>query len=112
VGRYLPAPPEYASSPPLWGSEDHVRGLFAGAPVGLGFLRGRNPWRFGSAEEYVAFMETRYGPTLKARERLTAAGTWEECRAEIVALAERHNEATDGSLLMHAEYLVVAHKAG
>jgi SAM-dependent methyltransferase len=27
MGRYLPAPPDYASPPPLWGSEDHVRGL-------------------------------------------------------------------------------------
>jgi len=51
-------------------------------------------------------METNYGPTLKARERLTAEGRWEECREEIHAMAERRNEATDGSLLMHAEYLI------
>ena len=51
-------------------------------------------------------METHYGPTLKARERLTAEGRWEECRSEILAMVERRNEATDGSLLMHAEYLV------
>jgi hypothetical protein len=51
-------------------------------------------------------MESYYGPTLKARERLTAEGRWEECRGEILALAERYNEATDGSLFMHAEYLV------
>jgi len=113
LGGYLPAPPDYASPPPLWGSEDHVRGLFAGEPVELEFFRGLNPWRFRSAEEYVAFMETRYGPMLKARERLGAEGTWEQCRAEIVALTERRNEATDGSLLLRAEYLVVvARKAG
>lgn len=112
MASYLPAPPDYASPPPLWGSEEHVRGLFAGSPVELEFARGLNPWRFDSAEHYVAFMETHYGPTLKARERLTAEGRWEECRAEIVAMAERRNEATDGSLLMHAEYLVaVGHKA-
>jgi hypothetical protein len=56
-------------------------------------------------------METHYGPMLKARERLTAEGRWEQCRGQIVALAERRNE-TDGSLLMQAEYLVaVGHKA-
>jgi hypothetical protein len=54
----------------------------------------------------VSFMETRYGPTLKARERLSAEGRWEECRGEILAMADRRNEATDGSLLLHAEYLV------
>jgi SAM-dependent methyltransferase len=107
IGSYLPAPPEYASPPPLWGSEQHVRRLFADSPVELAFARGHNPWRFESAEHFVAFMEARYGPTLKARERLSAEGRWEDCRAEIVALAERHNEATDGSLLMNAEYLVV-----
>ena len=106
MGRYMPPLPDYASPPPLWGSEEHVRGLFADTPVELEFARGTNPWRFDSPEDYVSFMETRYGPTLKARERLSAEGRWEECREEILAMAERRNEATDGGLLMHAEYLI------
>jgi SAM-dependent methyltransferase len=106
MSGYLPAPPAYASAPPLWGSETHVRGLFAGTGVELTFARGHNPWRFASAEHWVVFMETAYGPTLKARERLTAEGRWDACRAELVAMAERRNEATDGTLLMRAEYLV------
>ena len=106
MGRYLPAPPEFASPPPLWGDEDHVRRIFEGTGVEWEFARGHNPWRFDSVEAYVQFMETHYGPTLKARERLTAEGTWDQCRAEIAALAERYNEATDGGLLMQAEYLV------
>ena len=106
MGRYMPAPPDYASPPPLWGSEGHVRELFAGTGIELEFARGHNPWRFDSAEHWVEFMETTYGPTLKARERLGAEGRWEDCREEIRAMAERHNEATDGSLLMHAEYLI------
>ena len=57
------------------------------------------------------FFETHYGPTVKARERLTGEGRWEDCRDEIVAMTERRNEATDGSLLMPSEYLVVvAHR--
>jgi SAM-dependent methyltransferase len=106
MGRYLPPPPGYASPPPLWGNEQHVRGLFAATTVELEFARGINPWRFDSAEHYVVFMENYYGPTVKARERLTAEGRWQECRREILAMAERRNEATDGSLLMWAEYLV------
>ena len=113
MSGYLPAPPAYASAPPLWGSESHVRDLFAGTGVELTFAHGHNPWRFDSAEHWVAFMETAYGPTLKARERLTAEGRWDACRAEIVAMAERRNEATDGTLLLRAEYLVaVGRKAG
>jgi hypothetical protein len=112
MGRYLPAPPDFASPPPLWGDEDHVRGLFDGTGVELEFARGQNPWLFDSPEHYVVFMATNYGPTLKARERLTAEGHWKECRGQILALAERLNEATDGGLLMHAEYLLaVGHKS-
>ena len=88
------------------GSEQHVRDLFAGTPIQLEFARGLNPWIFDSPEHYVLFMETHYGPVLKARERLTAEGRWEECRGEILANVQRRNEATDGSLVMYAEYLV------
>ena len=107
MGRYLPAPPSFASPPPLWGDEAHVRRLFEGTGVELEFARGHNPWRFPSAEHYVAFMETSYGPTVKARERLSAEGRWEACRAEILAMAERRNEDPAAGLLMRAEYLVV-----
>jgi SAM-dependent methyltransferase len=106
IGSRMPAPPEFASPPPKWGSEDHVRALLGDA-FELEFARGLTPWEFDAAEDWVAFMETRYGPMLKARERLTADGVWDECRAEIVAMAERRNEATDGRLLIRSEYLVV-----
>jgi hypothetical protein len=45
---------------------------------------------------------------LKRAHRATwaAEGRWQECRHELLALAERRNEAADGSLLMRAEYLV------
>jgi hypothetical protein len=113
LGGYLPAPPDFAGAPPLWGSEAHVRSLFEGAGVELEFTYGSNPWRFASAEEWVAFLETHYGPTLKARERLSAEGRWDECRGEILAMSERRNAAGDGSLLLWAEYLVtVGRKAG
>ena len=106
MGRYLPAPPEFASPPPLWGSEEHLLDLFEHTDVELEFERGYNPWIFDSAEHWVVFMETLYGPVLKARERLTAEGRWEACRDEMLALAERHNEAADGGLVMNAEYLI------
>jgi SAM-dependent methyltransferase len=105
MGRYLPAPPSYASPPALWGSEDYVRGLFAGAGE-LELERATVPLEYDSADDYVAFMETAYGPTIKARERLTSEGRWDECRSELVEMMERRNEATDGTLLVQAEYLI------
>ena len=42
MGPYMPKPPEGASPPPLWGSEEHVSGLFADTGVELEF--GSAPW--------------------------------------------------------------------
>jgi hypothetical protein len=90
-----------------WGDEDGVQGLFEGTGVDLEFARGHNPVRFDSAEEYVRFMETRYGPLVRARARLVRDGLWQACRAEVLAAARRRDQADDGSLLMYAEYLIV-----
>jgi ubiquinone/menaquinone biosynthesis C-methylase UbiE len=106
LGSYLPAPPAWVSPPPLWGSEEHQRSLFGGAVSSLTFERGVNPWVFPSIDEYVTFFEERYGPTIKARAKLAAEGSWEACRAELRALYEEMNLATDGTLHIDAEYLV------
>jgi hypothetical protein len=105
MSAYLPALPGYASSPPLWGDIDHVRSLFVGTGIEWSFSHGHNPWRFASAEDMVRFFELHYGPTVKARERLTATGTWDACRSELVDLVERFDEG-DGELVVRAEYLV------
>ena len=104
LGAYSPPPPAGASPPPRWGAEDHVRSLFPGCEVS--FERGLNPFVFPSVEEYMTFFEERYGPTLKARERLLADGRWDDCRAEMRALYEELNAASDGSLHIDSEYLV------
>jgi SAM-dependent methyltransferase len=113
LGRYMPPAPSFATPPPRWGDEEHVRTLFTntGDDVELEFERHTTPFDFDSAEHWVGFMETCYGPLLKARERLTTEGTWDECRGSIVEMMDRRNEATDGRLLVPSEYLVaVAHK--
>jgi SAM-dependent methyltransferase len=107
LSRYLPAPPRFASPPPLWGSEEHVRRLFADSGVALSFERGTNPFQFPSIDSYMAFFEDNYGPMVKTREALIAESTWEDCRAELRELYEASNVATDGSLHLEAEYLVV-----
>jgi SAM-dependent methyltransferase len=104
MGRYLPAPPAFASPPAQWGNEEHLATLL-GDDLDLTYRRGAAELRFDSADAYVAFMETAYGPTITARERLTTEGRWDTCRGELVAMMEQRNEATDGTLLVHAEYL-------
>lgn len=108
LGRYLPPPPSFVTPPPRFGDMQTVAGLFADAGVeDVTFQLGTTPWAFASADDYVRFKETNYGPLLTARERLSADGTWDACRAEIVAMMDRRNLATDGSLHVRGEYVVI-----
>ena len=105
VGSRMPKPPEGASPPPLWGDEGHVRDLFAEAGIEFEFERRHTDVTHGSAAGFVDYMAYHYGPLVKARERLSQDGTWDELRHDLVALCERHNIATDG-FLAGAEYLL------
>jgi hypothetical protein len=96
----------------VWGSEEHQRSLFARHGVSLELSRGVNPFVFPTVEEYMTFFEERYGPTIKAKARLTADGTWEACRAELRELYEELNSATDGTLHIDSEYLVTIGRVG
>jgi SAM-dependent methyltransferase len=110
LSAYLPAPPAFASPPPLWGDETHVRELFAGTPVELEFSSGSTPFEFDNGDHFVDFFETHYGPLVKARERLTAEGRWQECRTRIARLMDEHS-VVEGRLDAPSEYLItVAHK--
>ena len=106
LARYLPAPPPFASAPPLWGSEEHVLELFAGSGVEFAFERATNPFVFASIDKYMTFFEDRYGPSIKTRDRLLAEGTWERCRAELRELYESLNRASDSSVHLESEYLL------
>ena len=106
TGRYLPPPPEFASPPPLWGSESHVEELFAGTGVELELRRETFTFGFESVEDWIRFLETTYGPTMAARQRLEPEGTWQDLRRALVALWESFNEASDG-MRVNAEYLLV-----
>ena len=108
MGGYLPPPPPFATAPPMWGDERHVRGLFARHDVALSFERATNLFAFDSVDAYQTFFEQRYGPTIKAQEKLAAEGRWDECRAELRELFERTNTATDGSCRIEAEYVAIS----
>ncbi len=108
MGRYLPPLPAFASAPPMWGDERHVRELFARHEVTLSFARASNLFAFDSVDDYQTFFEQRYGPTIKAQEKLVPVGRWDECRAELRELFDRKNTATDGSCRIYAEYVAIS----
>ncbi|MBV8991708.1 MAG: class I SAM-dependent methyltransferase [Solirubrobacterales bacterium] len=108
MGRYLPPPPAFATAPPQWGDERYVRDLFARHDVTLSFTRASNLFAFDSVDAYQTFFEQRYGPTIKAQEKLLPEGRWDECRAELRQLFDRRNTATDGSCRIQAEYVAIS----
>lgn len=108
MGRYMPKPPEFASPPPLWGDEQHVRNLFQSLDVDLCFERRTVEIPFDSPEAYVEHFERYYGPTIKAREALEPAGKWAELRDEWVSLTERFFD--DGNVVQ--EYFVITGRRG
>jgi SAM-dependent methyltransferase len=105
VAPRMPKPPEGASPPPLWGDEAHVRKLFSEAGVQFQFERHHTEFSHGSAAGFVDYMAYHYGPLLKARERLSQEGTWDELRRDLIALSERYNVAMDGFSAL-SEYLL------
>ena len=87
VASYLPPPPSFAEPPGLWGSEDHVRGLFADTPIDLDFERGVHEFPpFGSAQANLDYHVTRFGPLVAARALTEADGRWPALQAELLRL--------------------------
>jgi 2-polyprenyl-3-methyl-5-hydroxy-6-metoxy-1,4-benzoquinol methylase len=103
VGGHVP-PPAGVRSPLQWGTEDRLAELFAGQKV-VAETRQFN-FRYRSAQDWVDTFRTYYGPTLKAFAALDEAER-SVFEGELLALAEAHNTATDGTLRVPSDYLEV-----
>jgi len=105
MSRHLPAPPDWVTPPPVWGSDDHLRELFSDAgDVALTY--GYNPFVFPSVDAYMTFFEVNYGPTKRAREKLEAEGRWAPLQDDLRGLYTRLNQADDGTLHIDSEFVV------
>lgn len=105
MGRYMPPAPEWVTPPPVWGSDDHLRELFSDAGE-VTLTYGMNPFVFDSIDTYMAFFADNYGPTKRARERLSAEGTWDALEDDLRDLYTRLNQADDGTLHIDSEFVV------
>jgi hypothetical protein len=103
TGQHVP-PPAGLKSPLLWGTEARLRELFGDQVRSLETTRRHFVFRYPSAQHFVAFFRTFYGPTLKAFEALDATGQ-EALAVTLEALASRLNSADDGTLVIESEYL-------
>jgi SAM-dependent methyltransferase len=108
LGKYLP-PAAGVKSPALWGTEARLRELFGDRIDSIEIERKEFVFRYHSAGHWLEVFRTFYGPMHKAFGALDAA-LQESLAADLVALAERFNRATDGTLVAPSEYLEVVIK--
>jgi SAM-dependent methyltransferase len=105
MGRYVP-PPAGVKSPALWGTEERLRDLFGKQLGSIAIVRKEFVFRYQSAAHWLEVFRTFYGPMQKAFGAVDAARQ-ELLAADLIALAERFNRATDGTLVAPGEYAEV-----
>ena len=104
ITRHVPGPPG-VPSPMLWGTEQHLSGLFGLAIADTRSVERTCTWRYTSAEEFVAFFRRWYGPTLKAFEAAGDDGR-DALAADLADLASHRDRNDDGgSIAIPASYL-------
>jgi ubiquinone/menaquinone biosynthesis C-methylase UbiE len=106
------APPPPGIDPPLlWGNEERLRELFGDGIADLRVERRTSRQPFRSADHYIDFFRTYFGPTQMAYERVGPEGE-QALTADLRAFLEAENTAGDRALVLEAEYLeVVATRA-
>jgi SAM-dependent methyltransferase len=97
-------PPAGVRSPMLWGTESHLRDLFGDGIASLDAVERTFTFRFRSAEEFVSFFRTWYGPTLKAFASLEPSAR-DALERDLVALASRHDALGVDAIAIPATYL-------
>ena len=100
---YMPPPPDFAQPPLLWGEESHVREALEPHGVELEFERDVVIFEKPSAEEFVGFYETNFGPVVTAK--ATLGDRWPQLRADLLDVFESGNTAADGHCRIEANYL-------
>ena len=108
MGKYV-APAAGVKSPALWGTEARLRELFGERLDTIAIERRNFVFRYRNAAHWLEVFRTFYGPMHKAFGALDAAQQ-EQLATDLIALAEKFNRATDGTLVAPSEYLEVVIK--
>lgn len=109
IGKHLP-PPAGVKSPALWGTREALQALFAETALTVDLTPRLFTFRYLSDDHFLEVFRTYYGPIHKAFLALGDAGA--ALDADLRALLNRFNIATDGTLVVPSEYVdVVIRKA-
>lgn len=105
VGRRVP-PPMGVRSPLEWGTEPRLAELLGSGVSALTVRPGQFVFRFRSAEEFVAFFRSHYGPVRSAFATLDEDGQ-AGLERELTELAMRHHRRAGASLAIPSDYVQV-----
>jgi hypothetical protein len=92
-------------SPALWGSKTHLDSLF-GAKGTIAAESKNFVFRYKSPRHWVEMFRGYYGPVVKAFAAIEPQAR-EALEADLYALLDTFNVATDGTLVVPSEYLEV-----
>jgi ubiquinone/menaquinone biosynthesis C-methylase UbiE len=105
ISKHAPPPPGI-DSPLLWGTEERLRELLGDGIADLSTERRISRQPFRSADHYIEFFRTYFGPTQMAYERVGADGE-QALTDDLRAFLEAENTAGERAMVLEAEYLEV-----
>ena len=107
MGPFAPPPPPGAQPPPLWGSEEHLNGLFSDR-VDFGTLK-RDVLEitaFERARDYGEHFKARYGPTIAAQANARRSEREAEFDEALDRFCDEWNRGTPDQARFEKEYLL------
>ncbi len=107
MGPFAAPPPPGAQPPPLWGSEEHLRGLTGDRVDWLRFERDvLEITAFQHPHDYATHFKSFYGPTIAVQANARKDGREAEFEEALDAFTEEWNRGTDERARFEKEYLV------
>ena len=104
---FAPPPPPGAQAPPLWGGEDHLRGLLGDRVELQSIERGvLEITAFPQPREYGGHFKAFYGPTIAARANAEREGRADEFDQALDAFCDEWNRGTPEEARFEKEYLL------
>lgn len=111
VVKHTGGPPPGTMPPPLWGTEARLRELFGDGIADLQLERRPSRQVFRSADHYIDFFRSYFGPVRTAFEKVGPDGE-AALTADLRAFLEEVNKGGERALVIEPEYLrVVATRA-
>ena len=105
VGKHVPPPPSI-KPPPLWGTEERLGELLGDGASSLDITRRTYDFHYTSADHFVEYFRSYYGPIYKAFASLDNEGR-EALEKDLKNLLDYWNVSGDGTVVLPSDYLEV-----